>query len=158
MAPILKRPPPNNPETRTEPTFSRLSNRNGASRLVHRLRAGFALLVVVSALNAPGTASAQPDTDRSLNADKPVTAARCRDQRGHRHRYQRSASGPESRGRGYQFQPGSFQPDPRTTRSQGQDPDGKSRLGQHRVGILPRAVDGVEVARRGPGRRSPDRR
>jgi len=44
----------------------------GASRLVQRLRAGFALLVVVSALNAPGTASAQPDPDRSLNADKPA--------------------------------------------------------------------------------------
>lgn len=36
---------------------------------------GLALLVVVSAFNAPGTASAQPDTDRSLNADqKPATA------------------------------------------------------------------------------------
>jgi hypothetical protein len=48
-------------------------NRNGAGRPVHRLRAGFALLVVVSALNTPGTASAQPDTDRSLNADKKAT-------------------------------------------------------------------------------------
>jgi hypothetical protein len=36
---------------------------------------GLALLVVVSAFNAPGTASAQPDTDRSLTADtKPATA------------------------------------------------------------------------------------
>ena len=34
---------------------------------------GFALLAVVSAINGPGTASAEPDTDRSLNADKPVT-------------------------------------------------------------------------------------
>jgi hypothetical protein len=78
MAPIRRRPPPNKgsrpKETRTELTFTRLSNRNGASRLVQRLRAGFALLVVVSALNTPGTASAQPDTDRSLNADnKPAT-------------------------------------------------------------------------------------
>jgi hypothetical protein len=79
MAPILKRRPPNKgsrpKEKRTEFNFYRLSNRNGASRLVHRLRGGFALLVVVSALNAPGTASAQPDTDRSLNADKPATPA-----------------------------------------------------------------------------------
>jgi len=36
---------------------------------------GLALLVVVSASNVPGTASAQPDTDRSLNADqKPIAA------------------------------------------------------------------------------------
>src|SRR5882762_7136634 len=34
---------------------------------------GFALLAVVSASMTPGTASAQPDTDRSLNADKTAT-------------------------------------------------------------------------------------
>jgi len=73
MAPILKRRLPNKPEKRTEPRFYRLSDRNGASLLVHRLRAGLALFVVVLALNAPKTVSAQPDTDRSLNADKPVT-------------------------------------------------------------------------------------
>jgi hypothetical protein len=76
MARTPKRQRPNNLETRTEFTTYRLSNRVGASRLVHRLRVGLALLVVVSASNAPGTLSAQPDSDRSLNADnKPATAA-----------------------------------------------------------------------------------
>jgi hypothetical protein len=40
------------------------------------LPGGFALLAIVLALTAPETMSAQPDTDRSLNADKPpVTEA-----------------------------------------------------------------------------------
>ena len=43
--------------------------------MVHRLRVGLALLVAVSAFDAPGTASAQPDPARSLTAitDKPAT-------------------------------------------------------------------------------------
>jgi hypothetical protein len=43
----------------------------GASPSNPRLRAGFALLVIVLAFNSPGTMSAEPDTDRSLTADKP---------------------------------------------------------------------------------------
>ncbi|MCE0483336.1 MAG: hypothetical protein LV479_03755 [Methylacidiphilales bacterium] len=48
-------------------------NRNGASRPVRRRQVGLAFLAVFLAF-APGTMSAQSDTDRSLNADnKPAT-------------------------------------------------------------------------------------
>jgi hypothetical protein len=46
----------------------RFSKQTGASRLLHRLRTGFALLVTVPAFWAPGTAAAQPAADRSLTA------------------------------------------------------------------------------------------
>jgi len=42
------------------------------SRLVQRLWAGFALLAAVLVFYTPGTMSAQTDTDRSLNVDKPT--------------------------------------------------------------------------------------
>jgi len=48
-------------------------DRNGSGRPVLLRRGGLALLVAVLALNTPGTMSAQPDTDRSLNADKTAT-------------------------------------------------------------------------------------
>ena len=54
--------------------------------------------------------------------------------------------------------PGPLEPDPRAARSQGEDPDGQSRLGQHRVGILPPAMADLKLARRSARRRGPDRR
>ena len=68
--------------------------------------------------------SAQPDTDRSLNADKPATEPGCRDDT--RTVADANARAARSKPGRNQRRAGPFQPDPRTARGPGQDPDAET--------------------------------